>query len=77
MTDTASRCISWWRARFSAGEVRSSGRGDVMDVVPGVSNLRQFERWTFAEFATVFEIDLRFNELMDQFRSRVPAGAAA
>jgi hypothetical protein len=48
-----------------------------MHVVPGVSNLRQFERWTFAESTTVFEIDLRFNELMDQFRSSVPAGAAA
>jgi hypothetical protein len=48
-----------------------------MDVVPGVSNLRQFERWTLAEFTAVFESDLQFNERMDQFRPRVRAGAAA
>ena len=45
--------------------------------VPGVNNLGQFGRWTFAEFTAVFEIDARFNELIEQLRAGVPALIAA
>jgi type III restriction enzyme len=45
--------------------------------VPGVNNLGQFGRWTFAEFTTVFEIDARFNELIEQLSAAVPIDVAA
>lgn len=35
--------------------------------VPGVSNLRTFGRWAFAEFTEVFEIEAKFGRLMDEF----------
>jgi type III restriction enzyme len=33
--------------------------------VPGVNNLLRFGRWAFAEFAAVYEIEHRFDELME------------
>lgn len=41
--------------------------------VPGVNNLGRFGRWAFAEFSAVFEIDARFNELVDSLRLRLAA----
>ncbi len=45
--------------------------------VPGVNNLSRFGRWTFAEFTAVFEIEARFDELIDQLRAGAPVSAAA
>jgi type III restriction enzyme len=45
--------------------------------VPGVNNLVQFGRWTFAEFSAVFEIEERFNKLIDELRAGPAAQAAA
>jgi type III restriction enzyme len=45
--------------------------------VPGVNNLTRFGRWTFAEFTAVFEIEARFDELIDQLRAGAPVSAAA
>ena len=33
--------------------------------VPGVNNLGRFGRWAFAEFTAVFEIEARFDELIE------------
>jgi type III restriction enzyme len=33
--------------------------------VPGVNNLLRFGRWAFAEFTAVYEIERRFNELIE------------
>ena len=45
--------------------------------VPGVNNLGRFGRWTFAEFTAVFEIDVRFNELIASLRQTEQAHACA
>jgi len=37
--------------------------------VPGVNNLGGYGRWAFAEFTDVFEIDAKFNELIDSLVS--------
>jgi len=34
--------------------------------VPGVNNLQRFGKWDFVEFTEVFEIDKKFNELVEQ-----------
>ncbi len=44
--------------------------------VPGVNNLVQFGRWRFAEFTALFEIEARFNELIEQIRSDKSFGMA-
>lgn len=41
--------------------------------VPGVNNLGSYGRWAFAEFTDVFEIDAKFNELIESLTARVPA----
>ena len=41
--------------------------------VPGVNNLEKFGRWEFAEFTSVYEIDLQFKSLIDQFVKREAA----
>jgi type III restriction enzyme len=45
--------------------------------VPGVNNVGQFGRWTFAEFTAVFEIEARFNELIEQLRAAMLVNVAA
>lgn len=35
--------------------------------VPGVNNLGSYGRWAFAEFTEVFEIEAKFNELIDSY----------
>ena len=69
----------------SGHSVRAGKRGDAQLKaetmrnlwVPGVNNLGRFGRWTFAEFTAVFEIEARFNELIEQLRAGVPALVAA
>lgn len=36
--------------------------------VPGVNNLGKFGRWSFAEFTAVFEIEAKFNELIESIQ---------
>jgi type III restriction enzyme len=33
--------------------------------VPGVNNLKTFGRWQFAEFGDVYEMDEKFNKLIE------------
>lgn len=42
--------------------------------VPGVNNLGKFGRWAFAKFTEVFEIEAKFNKLIDGFVSQEAAG---
>jgi type III restriction enzyme len=35
--------------------------------VPGVNNLKRFERWAFVEFTAVFEIEKKFGELITSY----------
>ena len=34
--------------------------------IPGVNNLKKYGRWHFAEFGDVYEMDKKFNELIER-----------
>ncbi len=40
--------------------------------VPGVNNLGAYGRWAFAEFTAVYEIEAKFNALIERFRQPHP-----
>ncbi len=41
--------------------------------VPGVNNLGKFGRWAFAEFTAVYEMESKFEALIDEFMQKAAA----
>jgi type III restriction enzyme len=49
----------------------------IEQVMPGVNNLGRFGRWEFTEFTAVYEIEARFNELIDKLCASAAVPTAA